>query len=72
MCPFGTIRLERVKQRRAWMIVRHVLVSRYTELGMIDQTRYDTNLYPSNIEALPTNFVIKWSNIDTDENSISF
>ena len=59
------------EQRRAWMIVRHVLVSRYTEFGMVDQSRYDTNLYPSNIEALPANFVIKWGNIDRDEHHIS-
>jgi hypothetical protein len=60
------------EQRRAWMIVRHVLVSRYAHWGMVDQTDYDKKLYPSNVDALSKDFKLKWNDMsnkfDKEEN----
>jgi hypothetical protein len=60
------------EQRRAWMIVRHVLVSHYAPKGMVDEIRYDRKLYPSNVNALPKSFKLKWNDMskesDEDEN----
>jgi hypothetical protein len=51
------------EQRRAWMIVRRVLVSHYAHRGMVDGTNYDKKLYPSNVDALPEDFKLKWNDI---------
>ncbi|CAF3669763.1 unnamed protein product [Rotaria socialis] len=59
------------EQRRAWMIVRHVLVSHYARREMVDEESYDEKLYPSNIEALPKDFEPKWNdnNYESDEDN---
>jgi hypothetical protein len=54
------------QQRRAWMIVRHVLVSRYARWNMVDQEYYDKKLYPSNVDALPEDFKPKWNDINNE------
>jgi hypothetical protein len=51
------------EQRRAWMIVRRVLVSHYAHQGMVDEKYYDKKLYPSNVDALPEDFKLKWNDI---------
>ncbi|CAF5037793.1 unnamed protein product, partial [Rotaria magnacalcarata] len=60
-----------LEQRRAWMIVRHVIVSRYAHSGMVDKESYGKKLYPSNIEALPKDFEPKWNdkNYESDEDN---
>ncbi len=52
------------EQRRAWMIVRHVLVSRYAHHGMVDETSYNKKLYPSNVDALPRDFKPTWDDMN--------
>jgi hypothetical protein len=54
------------QQRRAWMIVRHVLISRYARRNMVDQDCYDKKLYPSNIDALPKDFEPKWNDMNNE------
>jgi hypothetical protein len=46
-------------QRRAWMVVRHVLVNHYRD-RMIDYEQYNEILYPHNVEALPADFKPQW------------
>ena len=60
-----------MEQRRAWMIVRHVLLLRYARYDMIDAKRYDPTLYPLSIEALPADFEPKWSDMSNDGNEES-
>jgi hypothetical protein len=52
------------EQCRAWMIVRHVLVSRYARRGMVDEKYYDKKLYPTNVDSLPADFKVKWNDMD--------
>ncbi|CAF3404052.1 unnamed protein product [Rotaria sp. Silwood1] len=52
------------EQRRAWMIVRHALVSLYAHKGMVDEKHYDKKLYPSNIDSLPKDFEPKWNDMN--------
>jgi hypothetical protein len=52
-------------QRRAWMVVRHVLLHHYKRNGMIDNVRYDSKLYPK-VNTLPADYEPKWN--DTDLN----
>ncbi|CAF1010662.1 unnamed protein product [Adineta ricciae] len=47
-------------QRRAWMIVRHVLVGHYSSSGMIDHPHYDPTLYPK-VDSLPSDYKPKWN-----------
>ena len=55
------------EQRRAWMIVRHVLLARYTSHGMVEQETYDEKLYPTKVDALPANFEVKWNDMASEE-----
>ena len=57
-----------IEQRRAWMIVRQVLLARYTRYGMVDAKYYDPKLYPLSIEALPADFEPQWNDKNDDRN----
>lgn len=56
------------EQRRAWMIVRHVLISRYARRGMVDEISYDKKLYPPNTDTLSEDFEVKWNYEDEESN----
>ena len=53
------------EQRRAWMVVRHVLLRHYRQSGMIDNDRYDSKLYPE-VHSLPDDYEPTWN--DTELN----
>ncbi|CAF1379737.1 unnamed protein product [Adineta ricciae] len=57
------------EQRRAWMIVRHVLVPHYASRGMVEEEHYDEKLYPSNVDALPADFKQNWN--DTNDTPVT-
>jgi hypothetical protein len=50
-------------QRRAWMVVRRVLLRHYDRFGMIDNARYDSKLYPR-IDSLPADYEPKWNDTE--------
>ena len=54
------------EQRRAWRIVRHVLVPFHVSYGMVEEKQYDKNLYPSNVDALPPDFKLNWNDATND------
>ena len=62
-----TERIAPPEQRRAWMLVRHVLVARYAPWGMVDNEPYDKKLYPADVSALPANFKPTWDNEGIDD-----
>ncbi|CAF4360491.1 unnamed protein product [Rotaria sp. Silwood2] len=53
------------EQRRAWMVVRRVLLRHYKQYGMVDNDHYDSKLYPE-VNALPSAYEPKWN--DTELN----
>ncbi|CAF1344879.1 unnamed protein product [Adineta steineri] len=52
-------------QRRAWMVVRRVLLRHYKRNNMVDNDHYDSKLYPT-VNALPDDYEPKWN--DTELN----
>ena len=54
------------EQRRAWMIVRRVLLARYASHGMVEQENYDEKRYPVKIEVLSADFNIKWNDTENE------
>ncbi|CAF1152256.1 unnamed protein product [Adineta ricciae] len=58
-----------VEQRRAWMIVRHVLVPHYARYGMVEEENYNKKFYPSNVDSLLPDFKPNWN--DTTEDPVA-
>jgi hypothetical protein len=42
------------------MVVRYALLNRYKD-SMVNNTEYDKELYPQNVETLPADFEPKWN-----------